>query len=62
MAVLSKNIDIYTTKYDNLLFLGDFNMELEDVSIKKFCLAYSFTSMINNLHVTRILKNHPVLI
>ena len=47
MAVLSKNIDIYTTKYDNLLFLGDFNAGLEDASIKNFCLAYSLTSMIN---------------
>ena len=36
MEVLSKSIDIYTTKYDNLLFLGDFNAELEDVSIKKY--------------------------
>ena len=35
MAVLSKNIDIYTTKYDNLLFLDDFNAGLEDTSIKK---------------------------
>ena len=36
MAVLSRNIDIYTTKYDNLLFLGDFNTGLEDASIKNF--------------------------
>ena len=28
MAVLSKNIDIYTTKYNNLLILGDFNAGL----------------------------------
>ena len=46
MAVLSKNIDIYTTKYDNI-FLGDFYARLEDASIKNFCVAYSLTSMIN---------------
>ena len=40
-------IDIYTTKYDNLLFLGYFSTGLEDGSIKSFCLAYSFTSVIN---------------
>ena len=34
MAVLSKSIDIYTTKYDNLLFLGDFNAGLENASRK----------------------------
>ena len=36
MAVLSKNIDIYTTKYDKLLFWGDFNAGLEEASIKNF--------------------------
>ena len=39
MTILSKNIDIYTTKYSNLLFLGDFNAGLEDASIKKIYLA-----------------------
>ena len=49
MALLSRSVDIYITKYDNLLFLSDFNAGLEDASIKKFCLAYSLTSMINKL-------------
>ena len=47
LAVLSKNIDIYITKYDNLQFLGAFNAGLEDASIKIFCFAYSLTSMID---------------
>ena len=47
MAALSKNIDIYTTKYDKLLLLGDFNAGSEDAWIKKFCLIHSLTSMIN---------------
>ena len=32
IAVLSKNIDICTTKYDNFLFLGDFYVRLQDAS------------------------------
>ena len=47
MSVLSKNIYNYTTQYDNLLFLGDFNVGLEDASIKNFCLAYSLISVMN---------------
>ena len=39
MTVLSKNIDIYTTKYVNFLFLGDFNAGLDDASIKKFLFS-----------------------
>ena len=47
MEVLSKSIDIYTTKYYNFPFLSDFNAGLEDASIKKSFLAHSLTSRIN---------------
>ena len=47
MLVLSKNIDIYTSKHDNPLFWGDFNAGLEDAPIKNCCLTYNLTSMIN---------------
>ena len=40
MAILSKNTDIYTTKYDNSLFWRGFNAGLEDTSMKKNCLEY----------------------
>ena len=36
MTTLSKSIDIYNTKFDKLLFLGDFNAGLEDTLIKIF--------------------------
>ena len=35
------------TKYDQLLFLGDFNAGVEDSSIKDFCSSFNLTSMIN---------------
>ena len=47
LAELSKCTDLYSTKYDQLLFLGDFNAGLEDASIKNLCSRYNFTSMIN---------------
>ena len=47
LAELSKNTDLYLTKYDQLLFLGDFNAGLEDSSVKNFCSSYNLTSMIN---------------
>ena len=43
----SKSIDVFTSKYDNLLFLGDFNAGVEDTSVKNFCRSYNLTSMIN---------------
>ena len=47
IAELSKNLDLFTTKYERLLFLCDFNAEMEDSSIKIFCSNYSLTSTIN---------------
>ena len=46
-AELSKNTDLYLTKYDQLLFLGDFNAGVEDSSVKIFCSNYNLRSMIN---------------
>ena len=47
LVELSKNIDLYLTKSDHLLFLGDFNAGVEDSSVKNFCSSYNLTSMIN---------------
>ena len=47
LSKLSKDINIYLTKYDQLLFLGDFNAGVEDTSMKNFCSSYNLRSMIN---------------
>ena len=47
LAEQSKNTDLYLTKYDQLLFLGDFNAGVEDSSVKTFCSSYNLTSRIN---------------
>ena len=47
IAELSKTLDLFITKYERLLFLGDFNAEMEDISIKIFSSNYNLTNMIN---------------
>ena len=47
LSTLSKCTNIYTSKYDNLIFLGDFNAGVEDTDIKNFCSSYNLTSMVN---------------
>ena len=47
LYALSKSIDVITSKYDNLLFLGDFNAGVKDTSVKNFCRSYNLTSVIN---------------
>ena len=47
LSELSKDTNIYLTKYDQLLFLGDFNAGVEGTSMKNFCSSYNLRSMIN---------------
>ena len=46
-AELSKKIDLYLSKQDQLLFLGDFIAEVEDSLVNNFCYSFNLTSMIN---------------
>ena len=46
---LSESTDLYLTKYDQLLFLGDFNAGVEDSSVKIFCSSCNLTRMIKKL-------------
>ena len=46
---MTKSTDLYLTKYDQLLFLGDFNAGVEDSAIENFCSSYNLTSMLNKL-------------
>ena len=39
-------MDLFTVKYERLLFLGDFDAEMKDSSVKIFCNNYDLTSMI----------------
>ena len=47
IAELSKSLDLFTTIGECLLFLGDFNVAMENSSIKIFCSNFNLTSMIN---------------
>ena len=41
LAELSKDIDLYLTKYDQLFFLGNFNAGVEDSSVQNFCSSFN---------------------
>ena len=49
LAKLGKNTDLYLTKYDQLLFLGDFDAGVEDSSVRHFCSSYNLTTLRNLL-------------
>ena len=47
MEVLGKNMDIYSSTYENFIFFDDFNAGMVHSVLKNFCNLYSLTSLIN---------------
>ena len=38
-------LDTHSTKYENIVLLGDFNACVDDEALKTFCKSYSFNSL-----------------
>ena len=66
---LSKNLDFYPSKYENFIVIGDFNAEMNNSYLEKFCASYNLKSLIkqptcfknpeNPTCIDHILTNHP---
>ena len=46
LNVITKTLDTYYGKYENVIFLGDFNTEIEETTMKSFCESYNLTNLI----------------
>lgn len=47
LACISKEIDSLSTKYNNILILGDFNYEPAEESMTNFCQIHGLKDLIN---------------
>ena len=43
---LSRNLDLYTSKFQNILVIGDLKISMEDNNMKHFCESYNLESLI----------------
>ena len=43
---IGKGLDYYSSKYKNLIVLGDFNEEMWNPHMSEFCAFYDFTNLI----------------
>ena len=43
---IGKNLDIYSSRYDNFILLGDLNVEPKEQPVKDFCQVYNFKNII----------------
>ena len=44
---LSTALDVYYTKYEHFLLLGDFNSEITEIAMSDFCASYNLKSLIS---------------
>ena len=46
---LSRNLDLYSSKFENILAIGDLNISMEDNNMRHFCENYNLKSLIKVL-------------
>ena len=46
MSALGNSLDLHSSKYEKILILGDFNVEIEEANMKSFCKNYNLKSLI----------------
>ena len=48
LEILSRNLDLYSSLYENIIILGDFNVETTDPSMEDFCIRFNLISLIKD--------------
>ena len=46
LDALKRSLDPYSTKYDNLMVIGDLNAEINLECMKRFCETYDLSSLV----------------
>ena len=64
LAQLSKKFDLYSSKYENFVALGNFNAEMTNTHMKEFCSVYNFNSLIKDCILTALvsLRNRRIFL
>ena len=61
LEYLSKSIDVQSSKYENIILLGDLNSCILDISVKEFCKTYKFLSLIEEATCFKHSENPPCI-
>ena len=46
LEIISKALDAFSTKYENIILLGDFNVCVDDETMRNFCNSYNLNNLI----------------
>ena len=55
---LSKNLHFYSSKYENVVVIGDFNAEMTNSCLEEFCESGNYNRRFHAFKTTRK-KKHP---
>ena len=56
LSSLSKSIDTFSSNYENIILIGDFNSEIPEVKMSEFCGLYNFKNLVKTIKTLRILR------
>ena len=48
LETLRKSLDLYSANYENIIILGDCNVDIQNPFMETFCESYKFKSLIKN--------------
>ena len=48
MREIQVALDVLSSKHENMIIIGDFNLEAKESAIIDFCQAYNMENLINN--------------
>ena len=56
-GAVGENLDSYSSKYEKLILLGDFNVESTEDAIEEFLKVYNLKNLVKVLLVLKALAN-----
>ena len=48
LEILSTKLALYSSKYENIIIIGDFNVGVDNILMQTFCNTYDLASLIKN--------------
>ena len=62
LHIISNDVDDLSKKYDNVILLGDFNIEPKETNMSNFLNTYNLKNIFKKIHVSKTQIDRPVSI
>ena len=61
LETLSKNLALYSSSYENLIIIGEFNVSVEEINMLGFCDVFGLKSLIKDVTCYKTQKTQAAL-